>query len=71
MAQAQDALRQLGRQAAHSPHPAYAAQQQRVWDYNCLLAAQMHATMNAAQRAHAEQKLRGWLDDVSALARGS
>jgi hypothetical protein len=30
----------------------------------------MHATMNAEQRAHAQHKLLGWLDDVKSLAAG-
>jgi hypothetical protein len=70
VAQAQAAFRAVGEHAAHSPRPDYAALQQKVWDYNCSLASQMHATMNAEQRAHAQHKLLGWLDDVKSLAAG-
>lgn len=67
MVQAQTALRAVARHAGASPREAYRAQQQRVWDYNCALTAQMHNTMSATQRQHAQRKLARWEQDVRAL----
>jgi hypothetical protein len=67
MAQAQAALRQVAQHVAQSPREAYRPQQQRVWDYNCGFAAQMHNTMSPAQRQFAQRKLKRWEDDIRAL----
>ena len=67
MAQAQAALREIGRHTDQSPREAYRAQQQRVWDYNCALAAQMHNTMSPSQRQHAQRKLQRWEEDLRSL----
>ena len=67
VAQAQAALRQIGRHSAQSPREAYRSQQQRVWDYNCAFAAQLHNTMSPAQRQFAQRKLRRWEDDLRVL----
>jgi hypothetical protein len=66
-AQAQTALRAIGHHFDRSPREAYRAQQQRVWDYNCVVAAQMHNAMTPAQRQHARDKLARWEDDLRAL----
>jgi hypothetical protein len=67
VAQAGRALQTLADHVEHSPRDAYAVQAQRVWNYNCVLAAQMHATMSAEQRQHAQAKLRDWEKDVREL----
>ncbi len=67
MAQAQASLRQLALHTDHSPREAYRPQQLRVWEYNCAFAAQIHNTMNAAQRQHAQRKLKRWQDDLQSL----
>jgi len=67
MGQAQQALRTIAQHASQSPREAYRAQQQRVWNHNCAFVAQMHNTMSAAQRQHAQRKLRRWEEDVRAL----
>jgi hypothetical protein len=70
MTQAQASLRQVAQHVDASPRPAYHALQQKVWDYNCAMAAQMHGTMNAAQRQFAQRKIKRWEDDVRALNAG-
>lgn len=69
-AQAQLALRQVAQHTEHSPREAYAVQQQKVWNYNCQLVAQIHATMSPDQRQHAQAKLRDWEQDVKTLNAG-
>lgn len=69
-AQAQLALRHVAQHAEHSPREAYALQQQKVWNYNCQLAAQIHATMSPQQREHAQAQLREWEADVKTLNAG-
>jgi hypothetical protein len=70
MPQAQALLRTVARHANESPRPAYRVQQQKVWDYNCALAAQMHEATTPAQRQHAARKFKRWEDDVRALHAG-
>jgi hypothetical protein len=70
LAQAQAALRQIGRDDEQSPRPAYRALQQKVWDYNCSAASQMHATMSPRQREFAHKKFSAWEEDVRALQAG-
>ncbi|MED5620460.1 DUF6279 family lipoprotein [Ideonella sp. BN130291] len=67
LGQAQAALRQVAQHVEQSPREAYRPQQQRVWDYNCAFAAQVHNTMSPAQRQYAQRKLKRWEDDVRAL----
>lgn len=62
------ALRTLVERTQSSPDPAYRAYQQRLSDYNCALAAQIHNATTAAQRQRARQRLKGWEDDFRALA---
>lgn len=70
MAQAQGALRTLAQHAEQSPREGYRAQQQRVWDYNCHLTAELHNAMTPAQRQAARTKLASMHDDVLTLHRG-
>jgi hypothetical protein len=66
--QAQAAARTIAAQWARSPRPDYRAYQQRLLQDNCALAATMHNAMTPAQRLHARTKLKGWEDDLRALA---
>jgi hypothetical protein len=66
-AQAQAGLRAVSQHTEQSPREAYRAQQQRVWNYNCALAAQVHNTMTPEQRQYAARKIQRWVDDVQSL----
>ncbi len=61
------ALRALAERAQLSPDPAYRAYQRRLTAYNCEFAAQIHNATTPAQRLKAQQRLKGWEDDVRAL----
>jgi hypothetical protein len=52
---------------AQQPSAAYAPYLQRLTDYNCQLAAQLHNTSTPAQRRAARDKLKGYEDDVRSL----
>ena len=62
------ALRALAERSERSADPAYRAYQQRLTDYNCGFAARIHNAMSAAQRQAARDRLKGWEDDLRALA---
>lgn len=66
--QAQAAARMLAARVTESPRADYRAYQQRVWEDNCALVATMHNAMHPAQRLAARAKLKGWEDDLRALA---
>jgi len=51
-----------------SPSAPYAAYQQRLKQYNCAFAAQVHQLATPEQRSHAVKRLKGWEDDARALA---
>ena len=67
------ALRVLAERAETSPDPEYRSVQQRVADYNCNFAAQIHNATTPAQRKQARERLKGWEDDARSLmtARGA
>lgn len=67
-ARAQAALRVFAAHAAQSPRPAYRAYHQRLTDYNCQFVAQLHNTTAPEQRRRAVERLKGWEDDLRALA---
>ena len=52
----------------HSPRPAYLSNQQQLMQYNCELAARIHNSTTAEQRATAADRLKGWEDDLRSLA---
>jgi hypothetical protein len=62
------ALRALAERSERSSDPAYRAYQQRLTDYNCGFAARIHNAMSPAQRQAARDRLKGWEDDLRALA---
>ncbi len=61
------ALRALADRLERSPDAAYRAYQQRLADYNCAFAAQVHNATTPAQRLKARETLKGWEDDLRAL----
>jgi hypothetical protein len=50
-----------------TPGP-YRSYQQRLTDYNCSFIAQLHNSTTPAQRLAARNKLKGWEEDLRALA---
>jgi hypothetical protein len=65
--QRQAALRALVQRNELSPEPTYRAYRQKLVDYNCNLAAQVHNATTPAQRQKARDTLKGWEDDFKAL----
>lgn len=57
-------MRTLVERSERSPDPAYRAYQQRLADYNCAFAAQIHNATSPAQRAAARERLKGWEEDL-------
>ena len=66
--EAQRALRLLYEHMWRSPREGYRAYQERLLAYNCDFAAQVHNLMTPEQRRHAIGKLKGWEEDLRALA---
>jgi len=61
------ALRAMAERTERSVDPSYRAYQQRLAEFNCSLAAQVHNATTPAQRARAKQRLRGWEEDLRSL----
>ncbi len=61
------ALRALVERSERSPDAAYRTYQQRLGEYNCALAAQIHNATTPAQRQKARDNLKGWEDDLRSL----
>jgi hypothetical protein len=51
-----------------SPRPAYRDYLQRLTDYNCALVAGLHNSTTPEQRRHGLERLKGWEEDLRALA---
>jgi hypothetical protein len=68
LATAQGALRALARRFEHSPRPLYRAYQERLSQYNCGFAAEVHNLSTPAQRHVAVSRLKAWEADLRALA---
>ena len=64
----QAALRMFAEQAQRSPRPPYRAYQQRLKQFNCEFAAQLHNATTPAQRQAAADTLKGWETDLRVLA---
>ena len=62
------ALRALAARTERSPDPAYRAYQIKLASYNCDLAARIHNATTLAQRQAARDLLKGWEEDLRALA---
>lgn len=67
-AQARAELQRIGGSLYHSPREAYRVYGERLIDYNCALAAELHNSTTPAQRETLAGKLRGWEHDVRLLA---
>jgi len=67
-AQAQAALRVLADQVQYSPNPVMREAQERVKSYGCDFGARFHNGTTKKQRQAAAERLKGWEDDVRALA---
>ncbi len=61
-------LQALVQRVTRAPPGPYRDYQQRLVEYNCLFAAQVHNSTNVAQRQAARDKLKDWEDDLRALA---
>jgi hypothetical protein len=62
------ALRVVVHHVQRSPRPAYLEYQQRLWQYNCKLAAQLHNSASREQRASAVKRFKTWEEDARVLA---
>jgi len=66
--QTQAALRVLVVHAQRSPREVYLRYQERLSQYNCKLAAQLHNGTSREQRLAAVKKLKSWEEDARALS---
>jgi hypothetical protein len=60
------ALQSLAQRTLRPPQP-YRDYQQRLIEYNCALAADLHNITTPAQRQAARARLKGWEDDLRTL----
>jgi hypothetical protein len=67
-ARTQAALRLFAANAAQSPRQPYRDYQKRLFDHNCQLIARLHNSTTPEQRRHGADRLKGWEDDLRALA---
>lgn len=68
--EAQAAIRRAYASTFRSPREPYRLYQQRLAQYNCMFAAEVHNATTAEQRRRAVAKVRGWEEDLRALAGG-
>lgn len=68
-AEVQAGLRVFAAHAVRSPRGDYRAYHERLDAANCRLIAQLHNATSPQQRQQAQDKLRGWEDDLRALMR--
>lgn len=62
------ALQALAQRMQRAPPGPYRNYQQRLTEYNCAFAAQVHNSTSVAQRQAARDKLKGWEVDLRTLA---
>ena len=67
-ARTEAALRMFAAHAALSPRPDYRDYQKRLFDHNCRLIARLHNGTTPTQRRRGADKLKGWEEDLRALA---
>jgi hypothetical protein len=67
-ARTEAALRVFAAHAAQSPRPAYREYQRRLFDHNCRLIARLHNSTTPEQRRRGADRLKGWEEDLRALA---
>lgn len=68
VARTEAALRVFAAHAARSPRAAYREYQKRLFDYNCRLIARLHNGTTPEQRRRGADRLKGWEEDLRALA---
>jgi len=61
-------LQALSLRVQRAPPGPYRNYQQRLTDYNCAFVAQLHNSTTVAQRQAARARLKGWEEDLRALA---
>jgi hypothetical protein len=61
-------MRALAQRLLRAPPGPYRSYQQRLTEYNCDFVARLHNSTTPAQRRAARDKLRGWEEDLRALA---
>jgi hypothetical protein len=61
-------LQALAARVQRAPPGPYRSYQQRLTEYNCVFVAQLHNSTSPAQRQTARSKLKGWEEDLRALA---
>ena len=61
-------LQALAARVLRAPPGPYRSYQQRLTDYNCAFVAQLHNSTTSAQRQKARDTLKGWEEDLRALA---
>ena len=61
-------LQALSARLQRAPPGPYRSYQQRLEDYNCAFIAELHNSTTPAQRQAARERLKGWEDDLRALA---
>jgi hypothetical protein len=66
--EAKAVLKSLYEEMFRSPRDPYWAYQQRLMQFNCDFAAQVHKLSTAEQRANALKRFKGWEEDARALA---
>ncbi len=66
--QATTALRALAQRSRVSPDDDYRAYQQRLIQFNCHFAAEVHTLTTPEQRRAAAEQFKDWADDARALA---
>lgn len=66
--QSQSLLRTVVRHIQQSPREKFAAYQDKLQQYNCATAAQVHEAASAERRHAAARKLKGWEDDARVLS---
>jgi len=71
VARTEAALRLFAAHAARSPRAAYREYQQRLFDHNCRLIARLHNSTTPEQRRRGAGKVKGWEEDLRALAAGA
>ena len=67
-AEAEVEVRAYMKRLERSPHEPYRRYQVRLVDYNCSYAAALHNLTTAEQRQKAAKKLKGYEDELRALA---
>ena len=65
---AQSEIRSYVQRVEHSPREGYRRHAEQLARDNCRLAAEVHNGTTPAQRKVASRRLRGWADDLRALA---